>query len=145
MGGTAAFFISPAGEIFAPPTGEHVTSVIAEPERFGFTADQLRAIYARHGEKYGAPGKARDDILGDMFRRGWIRLRRHRDHWTVQTGALTDANRRHLGIWAAAVLKGLNDVRESDPHIHVKMETTAGECEEAAIRELCKWRGGKKA
>ena len=71
-----AFFISSVGAILHVPDN-HISTVIADPERFGLTMEEIRAVYDRHGEKVGTEGEARKELLLTIINQGWIRIRRY--------------------------------------------------------------------
>lgn len=56
-------------------SNSHIQSVLANPELFGFTREELTTCFHNHGERIGWEGKARNEILVETFRRGWIRAR----------------------------------------------------------------------
>ena len=82
----SAYWISPIGEII-PNNVSHIDYIYNNPEKFGFTKDQLDEIHAKHGERRGQEGNARDEILIQVMQQGWIRLRKYTrpDVWSVQT------------------------------------------------------------
>jgi hypothetical protein len=62
--------------------------VIADPEKFGLTIEEIRAAYAMHGERIGVEGEARKELLLRIINHGWIRIRRYRDYWSVTADCL---------------------------------------------------------
>lgn len=54
----------------------HINTVIAHPERFGLTLGQIKAIYRRNRERIGQKGKAREKIMTELIKAGWVRTRR---------------------------------------------------------------------
>ena len=69
-----AFFISPDGEIIGVPD-RHVLLISKEPETFGLTREHVEKIYAKHKENVGWEGYARNEIILDLLKKGWTRLR----------------------------------------------------------------------
>jgi hypothetical protein len=65
------FFITPSGKI-KKVTG-HIEAVIAEPELFGYTREGIEGVFEKYDEQIGSEGSARDELLIDAFKRGWIR------------------------------------------------------------------------
>ena len=75
------FFISPSGA-FIPVKGSHIATVVSFPSAFGLTREKIDAAYATHGETSYIEGRAREEVLRGALKKGWIRLRRHRDRWS---------------------------------------------------------------
>jgi len=69
-------WISPSGDIFGVPL-THVRAVLSDPAKFGLTLDFVKDVYSRHEEGRGSEGDARDEIIGLLVSRGWIRIRYH--------------------------------------------------------------------
>jgi hypothetical protein len=100
-----AYWISPDGRIL-PVEGRHIGAVASEPERFGLTKRKIRAVYERHGEPVPFEGKARDEIMAGLLKKGWIRIRyrAREDSFTVQLFRLDAGARRRLKRWAAGII-----------------------------------------
>jgi len=65
----------------------HINYIIDNPEDFGLDLEEIRNIYKKHGEKLGQEGDAREEIIINVSRRGWVRVRhyiRPRDYWSIQ-------------------------------------------------------------
>lgn len=71
---TGDCLVDPMGEIVPLYGGGHIQTVWAKPELFGTTTEEIKAIYDKHGEHYGTEGKARDEILIETFKKGWMRV-----------------------------------------------------------------------
>lgn len=69
-----AYFIAPSGDVI-PVDHKHIVSIIANPEKFRMTRKEIEDIYAKHKERMGLEGKAREEILATLMADGWIRLR----------------------------------------------------------------------
>jgi len=71
---TEAFWISPIGEVVrAAPN--HISVVNGNPEKFGLSRAELDAWFEKHGEPPGSEGRAREEVLRKLIRRGWVRIR----------------------------------------------------------------------
>ena len=124
---SVAFFLSPDGHIVHVPQN-HISTVIADPERFGLTFEEIGAAYERHGERIGVEGKARRELLLRVISKGWIRLRRYPNrHWSVTVESLTPAVQDRLRSWAGKMLSGTNGFKESDRYMPVKVSTSNGD------------------
>jgi len=123
MGGfTAAYFISPKGEIIYCGV-KHITTIIQNPEKFGFDKFFIEYIYGFHNEKIGQEGKAREELILGLLGEGWIRIRKYGDRfWTVNVNKLTRVVKQYLQKWAKGVLKGKDGIKEYDKTIPVKID-----------------------
>lgn len=67
-------------------TSKHINFIRENPEAFGYTKEELNAIYAKHGEKIGTEGKAREEIIKEVSKMGWLRVRKYRrpEYWSIQ-------------------------------------------------------------
>ena len=123
---SVAFFISPEGDIL-PVTGSHIGTVIADAERFGLTIEKIKARYEHYGECLGTEQKARKEILLHLVSRGWIRLRRYPNrYWSATVDTLSENTMNRLHNWAVRVLLGIDEVREDDRYMPVKITELNG-------------------
>ena len=81
-----AYWISPKGKVIPVPS-RHIHSIIEEPKKFGLTTKKIKDLYDKYDEPMGHEGQAREDIMLDLMKKGWIRLRfiPRNYKWTVQT------------------------------------------------------------
>lgn len=122
-----AFFLSKTGDLINVPLN-HISTVIADPERFGLTLEEIQTIYQRHGERVGVEGDARREILLQIITNGWIRLRRYPNrYWSVTANDLSTAVKEVLREWARKMLSGTNGFKENDRHMPVRVSTYRGE------------------
>jgi len=115
---TAAFFISPGGELIWV-NDKHILTVIREPQRFGLTRDEIQAVYRAYGEKPGQEGKASKEILLKLIKKGWIRIRRYPERWKINSSILTPEIRARLSSWAVRILAGVHEFKELDKYMPV--------------------------
>jgi len=136
-----AFWISPNGVII-PNSGtadRHIHMVIQYPEKFGFTKKEIEAIYKKRKEPMGAEGNAREDIMVELMKKGWTRIRyvKHYDSFTIQLYKLTDKIKDFLWDWSVGMIsgkfkgevvddngnlkKGNINVDKTSPHTQVKI------------------------
>ena len=124
---SVAFFLSPSGDILHVPDN-HISMVISDPKRFGLTKAKIESVYDRHGERLGAEGEARIEILLQVNTQGWIRLRRYPNrYWSATAPSFTTTVRERLRVWAAELLSGTGGFKEADRHMPVKISTPEGE------------------
>ena len=118
---TAAFFISPSGEIIFVGT-THIAQVISNPEKFDMSFETIKKVYQQYGERIGLEGKARREILIFLINQGWIRLRRYREYWKVNLNDLNNTNRQYLKKWAKIIMRGDHGFKESDKWIDIVID-----------------------
>jgi hypothetical protein len=115
------FFLSPSG-VLVPVKGTHIATVIFRPEVFDLSRKEIEAAYKAHGETVYREGKAREEILRNVLQRGWIRLRRHRKYWSVQSDRLDESVQERVRAWAVQVLRGIGGCIEEDRYAEVVVE-----------------------
>lgn len=117
---TAAFWISPGGEILGVGTS-HISKIIDTPERFGLTMDYLKAVYKDYGEPLGFEGKARNIIVREIISRGWIRLRRYPNkYWEINLADFSEQVQVTLACWSKKMLcSGISGFIEGDGYMPV--------------------------
>ena len=117
-----AYFIHPyKGQVIYVPHS-HISLVISNPEKFHLNFGHIKAIYDKYEEKIGLEGRARREILLDLIDRGFIRIRKYKNHWKVNVKDLYgDAAAIFLHRWAKSMIAATNDFR-----IEVIVEQTNG-------------------
>jgi len=125
---SVAFFLSPSGDLVHVPQN-HISTVIADPERFGLTKEEeIQNAYSRHGERIGVEGEARKELLLKVITQGWIRFRRYPNkYWSITAPSLTPAVRELVRQWAEKMLAGTEGFKEPDRYMPVKISTMDGE------------------
>lgn len=118
---SVAYWISPGGEVITVQT-RHIADVIANPGKFGLTEKFVMNIYNLYNEKIGTEGKARDHVMFFLFDKGWIRIRKYKNLWSVNMLNLTNRSKTYLSKWAQAVLKGIDGFQEQDQYCQVKID-----------------------
>ena len=140
--GSIAFFLSPSGDLIHVPLN-HISTLIADPEKLGVTTEKIQNAYSRHRERIGIEGEARKELLLRIIADGWIRIRRYPNrYWSVIAPSLTPAVRERLRVWAAELLFGTGGFKEADRHMPVKISTPEGEtaCTIGDLAEgSCSW------
>ena len=69
-----AYWISPTGRIF-PVSTRHIEFIIANPRLFHLTPHMIEKVYHRYKEPIGCEGNARNEIIAELIKKGWIRVR----------------------------------------------------------------------
>ncbi len=129
-----AYWISPRGRII-PVTGQvatHIRAVIKNPAQFGLSRETVQKAYRRHQEPLGLEGKARQEIMAGLLRKGWVRLRfvPKAHGFTIQTGSLKARQQSHLRAWARKVTNEELDTLDAGA-VHLNIIT---ECPQESYR-----------
>lgn len=124
----SAYWISPKGEIIEVKH-THINTVIANPETFGLTREQIESKYKAFGETMGVEGEAREEIMKDLITSGWIRIRRYPNKfWSVNVPKLSKKIKDYLFDWADKLTdSGLFGYKEKDLYMPVKLDSIKGE------------------
>lgn len=101
---THAFFINPTGKILDIGSTKHITYIVDYPEKFGYTKEELKSIYEKYGEHFGTEGKAREEIIEDITRKGFVHIRQYRNYWAINFYDLNSRTRKMLSSWAEYII-----------------------------------------
>lgn len=83
----SGLWTSPCGVVILLQ-GTHIDEVIAAPDRFGTTSEEIRAAYRHFGEPMPVEGHARWHIIRAVVFSGWIRIRQQLNYWSVTVDQL---------------------------------------------------------
>lgn len=102
-----AYWLDPYGTIIPLTAERHVIEIIEHPEKFGLTEKEMRAVYKKHKEKWGSEGNAREEIMAELIKKGWVRIRyiRQTDAFTIQLWKLDSRQKENLYDWAKVAVK----------------------------------------
>jgi hypothetical protein len=106
--------IAPDGDLI-PVTGigGHIQTVIAYPEIFGLTREYIKGVYKERSEFISEEGNARDFILTELYKKGWIRvgilsMKGSMGGWgediSIDLWVLDNSARGRLRNWARGVI-----------------------------------------
>jgi len=115
------YFIAPSGDII-PIETTHIDAVLKNPEKFRTTKEELLKVYDKYDEKYGLEGKAREEILANFLKEGWIRLRYipRNDVFTAQLNRLDKRKKNWLYGFANQAMEGIKGEKYS-PHAEISV------------------------
>lgn len=100
-----AYWINPEGEITGAPV-KHILQVLHYPDYFGYTLDGVQNRFKKFGERLGWEGRAREEIFKELFTKGWIRVRKNKDHSiSIQTGKYSETEKKYVAELAKIMLK----------------------------------------
>ncbi len=127
MASDQAYFISPRGLIIPVQDGRHIKDVLHNAPKFGLKRDDLVALHTKYKEKLGQEGKAREEILVGLMKKGWVRIRRYaKQGWSINVWKLTDRVKDLTQQWAEKILKGTGGMKELDPYMPVNIIALQG-------------------
>jgi len=123
MMGYAFWINNETGEAIYCPR-KHIDVILDYPEIFGFTKDELWAIYDKYGERFRLEGKAREEILKKAIDKGWIRVRKYMGNMgetiTFNVPALTRDVKDTLSAFAMKLLNGVDIKSPNGIREHIK-------------------------
>jgi hypothetical protein len=87
----------------------HIDLVIKHPEKFLLTKKDIEDTYKKHKEPIGLEGKAREEILSNLIKQGWVRIRYipKTDSFTVQLNRIDKRKKDQIASFADQALKGI--------------------------------------
>ena len=83
-------------EIYDLTTSIHQDFILDNPEKFGYTTQELKDLYDKYGENFHQEGKAREELIKNVSSLGWVRVRHYskpQDYWSIQCDNID--RRRH--------------------------------------------------
>ena len=104
MANADAYFVNPYGKIAPLENPRHINEIIQKPEKFGYTKEHIQDIYAKHNERYGQEGRAREEIIHDLLGKGFAHIRLYKNFWAVNVNHYDDKTKSALSTWAGDVL-----------------------------------------
>jgi hypothetical protein len=148
----SAYWISPKGDIIDVPN-LHIDVVLASPEKFGINKETIKHLYQKHNEPFGHEGYAREEIMQELLKKGWIRLRfiPKAYTWTVQTFKLGKKQKDAIFSGFATLLKSRKVTRSHGVKILTDTSTKIGEVDDIikftifettkpkTLSVVCKW------
>jgi hypothetical protein len=71
-----AYWISPAGDLIEVDD-KHISTINKDPSVFGLTHEYIKNLYDKYDEKYNWEGNAREELITNLLKQGWIRIRNY--------------------------------------------------------------------
>jgi len=117
--GSVAYWISPRGEVL-PVATNHIDIVIKHPAKFGLTTKKIEDIYAFHNEPMGMEGNAREEIIISLLKKGFVRIRRYKQGYSLNIGKMSKKIKDILFDWSNKLLNtGIQGMKEKDRYMPV--------------------------
>ncbi len=125
-----ACWIAPDDKIIEVPI-THIKRILENPEMFGLSKDKILATYKKYNEKVGLEGKARHEILLDLIKKGWIRIRYmpKNDSWTVEIYDYNEITNNQIRGWIQKSKKLVH------PFSEVRILSNTGEVIKSSIKD----------
>lgn len=110
-----AYWISPTGRIIPVPN-RHIEVICQKPYLFELPFAYVQKMFDQNSEPLGYEGRARQIIMGQLIRLGWIRLRflRRPFLWRAQAECFSKKTMEHIILWDKS-----NKISELDPHMEI--------------------------
>ncbi len=123
-----AFFISPKGKFIGlQQYSSHIDIITSNPKEFGLNIEDIRKTYEKYNERMGVEGRAREEIITNLIKQGWIHVRkRPNKYWNITVWRMTNKIRDLLTDWASKILKGIGGVKELNKFSPVHINTISG-------------------
>ena len=102
----SAYWISPKGKILPMDNSFHIQEVINNPPAFGYSEKEIVDLYDSYGEEIGVEGKAREDIMQDLFKDGWFRIRNYNrpDRWIINVSNISKKAKDIIRFWSKKMI-----------------------------------------
>jgi len=85
----------------------HIDLGFDDSSFFGLSRETIENIYDRYKEEYRTEGKARGKNLLELFRNGWIRVRKYLrpDRWSINFFSISEQSVKNLRYFASVMIK----------------------------------------
>ena len=97
-----SYWIFPSGKIQNLYDDYHIEAVIKNPKNVGLSMTDIEKIYEKYNEKIGIEGKASNEILDSLAKKGFIRIRSFDGGYTysISVWKINSKIKRNLSKWA---------------------------------------------
>jgi hypothetical protein len=113
---STGYWISERGAILELSGYDHINQIINAPSKFFTTLEEIKSIYAKYNEPLGKEGLAREEIIINAIKKGFIRIRLYANkQWSVNLWNFGNREKKSLAIWAEEAKKD----RFSGPYMPV--------------------------
>jgi len=115
-----AYWLNPRGKILDIGIGTHIDQVIKSPTSFGLTDRYVRNVYDKHNEPMNLEGKAREELMLELIKDGYVRIRLVTNRfWLVNSNRYDKKLKKALSVWAETA----KDVKGAGKYMPVKIVT----------------------
>ncbi len=124
-----AYWITPDYKVI-PVSTSHIEMIIDHPEIFHVPYEIISAVYARYGETVRTEGRAREEIIIDVVKKGFVRVRRYvrrqNEYWSINVSHLNDAAMAMIQQFFGLICQGKLGYKEIDKEIQVVITSLDG-------------------
>jgi hypothetical protein len=126
-------WIDPSGRQLEFGTN-HIGAIIQHPSKFGTNKSEVESIFKKYNEVIPSEGKARDEIIRDVVKKGFVRVRQQKNYTSMTIDKLVGGTKKLLQKWASNEIK--TDKR-TDPYMPVKIyQVSNDKMKEYTIKDL---------
>lgn len=95
-----AFFITPSDKVIPVPLClNHIDVICDHPEWFGFDHEHVSTVFLKYNEPWRSEKKAREELMRETYKRGYIRLRYRDNHyWIAESENLFENEKKRMQI-----------------------------------------------
>lgn len=123
-----AYFIDKVGTII-PVSSTHIQTIVNSPAKFGLTKKQVLFEFIGTGEPIGFEGVARNKIILDLLKKGFIRIRYNSKSacWRIQIhSALTLKLKKHILTFCRELQSGsISDLASHPANVDIEIHDTS--------------------
>lgn len=121
---SGAFWITPNGGVRVINSGKyHITDVIQNPEVFGLSRNTIDSAYDEHGERMGQEGVARDNLMTNLLKDGWIRVRVRRNSYSIQVWQFNPKTNTAIENFISSLIEDGVDGEFANEHDEAKINS----------------------
>ena len=87
----------------------HIGHLCDHPSEFGFSEQEVKEAFERHGENLGDEGTAREELIRIATTRGSIRVRHYvspRDYWSIQFDKIEERRETIVSFFRSMIEQG---------------------------------------
>jgi hypothetical protein len=117
-----AYWITPDCQVI-PVISSHIETIIDHPDIFHVPLDQITSAYAKHHEVVRTEGKAREEIIIDVVKKGFVRVRRYthprEEYWSINVNEINADSMDLIQQFFGLICQGEFGCQEIDHEIPV--------------------------
>ena len=83
---------------------KHIHYVLEHLSEFNLTEAYVKKIFKKHNEGRRVEGKAREEIIKELSKDGWVRVRKYNEYWSIQFDNYVKRKRTVKNFIEAAIL-----------------------------------------
>jgi len=121
-----AYWISPVGKIMEVEQ-RHIVTICNHPEWFGLEKKYLEKIFKKHKEPTGWEGVARGEIMTELMKKNWIRVRyvERPTKWVIEFWQRNELVKNHILKFINIMIKKDKNFKFNDIQLNsVKSDST---------------------